>query len=121
MHEMSIAMQLIDQVKLNAEKSRMTRIDRVELEVGAMLMIVPEALDMAFQVLARDTIVEGAELMQTEIPLEAECRACGKVFEANVENFACPACGKADVRFKEGRDIILKSITGETLKEGAEP
>ncbi|MFH2001426.1 MAG: hydrogenase maturation nickel metallochaperone HypA [Planctomycetota bacterium] len=118
MHELSIATQLIRQVMEHAVQSRLVRIDEVELEVGALQMIVPDALDLAFQVLSKDTLAEGAVLRLVEVPLKAECRTCSRLFTATIESFQCPSCGQADAEIVMGREIILKSITGQVDEEG---
>lgn len=83
---------------------------RVELTVGQMRLVVPEALEMAWQVLSDGTIAAGAELAVVETPMEARCRHCGLQFAPRIDNYLCPGCGLADVDILAGDDIILKSV-----------
>jgi hydrogenase nickel incorporation protein HypA/HybF len=121
MHEMSIAEALVRQILRVAQENRLARIDRVELEVGALQLIVPEALDLAFRMAVRDTVAEGAELVQEEIAVEAECRACGHRYEPDPEIFLCDRCGRAEPKILRGRDIILKSLTGPEIGKDEAP
>jgi hydrogenase nickel incorporation protein HypA/HybF len=86
------------------------RVERVELAVGEMRLVVPEALEMAWQVVSEGTIAAGAELAVVEMPMEARCRRCGRRFAPRIDNYLCPGCGLADVDILAGDDIILKSI-----------
>jgi hydrogenase nickel incorporation protein HypA/HybF len=114
---MSIAEALLRQILPLAKENRLARIERVELEVGALQLIVPEALDLAFTMACGDTIAEGAVLLQEEIPVEAECRACGHHYKPDTELFQCDRCGKAEPEILRGRDILLKSLTGPEIEE----
>ena len=110
MHEMSIAEGLLRAVLDAAGTCGARRVQRVELAVGQMRLIMPEALDMAWQVLSEGTIASGAELAVVETPLEARCRRCECRFAPRIDNYLCPACGLADVEILAGNDIILKSV-----------
>ena len=110
MHELSIATQILETVLAAAAEHGAVRVEEVELEVGAMRLVVPEALDGAFEIAAEGTVAEGARLKQTEIPPRATCRHCGRAFEPKLDDFLCPACGQAEVEIVGGNDIILKSV-----------
>jgi hydrogenase nickel incorporation protein HypA/HybF len=121
MHEMAIANDLIQQILSAARENKATRIVDVELEVGVQRLIVPEAMELAFEVLSRGTVAEGAGLKLVEIPAAAQCRACGLRFEPRIDYYVCPRCGEADVDLVAGNDIVLKSLSCETEEEAAEP
>ncbi len=114
MHEMSIAEGVLSAVLDAADGCGARRVDRVELIVGQMRLVVPEALVMAWQVISEGTIAAGAELAVTETPMEAQCRRCGRKFAPRIDNYLCPGCGQADVDILAGDDIILKSVICET-------
>ena len=115
MHEFSIATQLMKQVLAVAEENQLAAVEEVELEIGALQMIVPEALEMAFEALRVDTCAAGARLVQRETPVKARCNECDHLFEAEIDQFQCPQCKKADIEVEAGRDIILKSVSGPPM------
>jgi hydrogenase nickel incorporation protein HypA/HybF len=119
MHELSLATALIDLVLAAAGRNGLVRVDEVEVDVGAMQLVVPEALEAAFAAVSADTIASGAVLRQIEIQARARCRSCGRGFEPEIQVYVCPGCGKADAEIVSGRDIILKSITGREEQEVA--
>lgn len=49
----------------------------VTLEVGKLAAVVPDSLRFCFDIYAKDTMIEGAELEIIEIPVRAHCRDCG--------------------------------------------
>lgn len=114
MHEMSIATHLIGEILDVARANHLVSVSEVDVEVGVQRLVVPEALQLCFEAVREGTVAEGARLRIVEVPARAECRSCGMAFEPEIDCYACPRCGLADVRFTAGADIILKSISGET-------
>ena len=123
MHEMSIAEGLIQSVLAAANQHNATRIERVEIDVGQMRLIVPDAMRLAWQVITEGTIAAGSELIVVEIPMAARCKKCGREFAPKIDEYLCPDCGQADVDILTGDDIILKSVvcdSNENAESGAE-
>lgn len=114
MHEMSVATTLLAQVLTSAEANRLTTIETVTVELGQLRLVVPEALGMAFAALATGTLAAGARLELHDIPAQARCRACGKSYAPGIDDFRCPACGRAEAEILAGDDIILRSLAGST-------
>ena len=110
MHEMSIAEQLLDSVIETAKQNDAKKIDLVNVELGVMRLVVPEALEMAFQACTKDTMADGAELIMKEVPVKIKCRKCDTEFNAEIGNFVCTVCGKASGEIIEGNEIIITSI-----------
>ncbi len=121
MHEMAIASDLIRQVVDTAEQHKATRVREIELEVGAMRLVVLDALRLAFEAVTEGTVAEGATLTLVEIPPRAECRVCEHSFEPAIDCYLCPRCEKADVKIVAGNDIILRSLSCDTNEEISDP
>ena len=113
MHEMSIATELCDQVAHAAEAHGAVRVERVVVEVGLLQLVVPEALQIAWQACTENTPLSGVPLEIVEIAPRARCRACGADFAPDVDSYACPECSVADPEILQGNDIILKTIECE--------
>jgi hydrogenase nickel incorporation protein HypA/HybF len=121
MHEMSIATALLRDVLDAAARHGVARVEQVELRVGAMRLVVPEALELAWSVVAEGTPAEASRLVITEVPMKARCRQCGGQFAPAINDFQCPACGQADADIVEGDDIILASVTCRSEEGAADP
>ena len=113
MHEMSIAIPLVQQLEALAREHDAVRVETVSLAAGQMQHIVPELLVHAFAAAAEGTCVEGAELQVTPVAIKVRCRACGHEFGTDIDCFACPQCNQADVEIVEGNEITLMSVTLE--------
>lgn len=116
-HEMSIATEIINGAIEVARQNGATRIDEVEVEIGVMRQVMPEALELAFSLATKDTLAEGAQLIMTEEKSRAQCCDCEYQFELDQYNFMCPQCQRANVRIVAGNNIILKSLTCQTEEE----
>jgi hydrogenase nickel incorporation protein HypA/HybF len=110
MHEMSLAMSLIEQVeRCLAGFSPQARVVRITLEVGRLRAVVPDAMRFSFQVVSEGTAAEGAELVLEDVPVRVRCEACDKEWNLEGILFSCPDCG-APVRTLSGRELVLRSI-----------
>ncbi len=120
MHEMPIAAAIVEQAIQAVAPHGATRIDLIEVEIGCMRQIVPEALQVAFAAVSADTIAEGARLEVIEVEMEAVCQLCGNRFQPEIDFYICPKCEQANVRIVAGNDMILKSITAQTPEESSQ-
>ena len=114
---MSIASQVLESVLSAAAEHDATAIEQVELTVGAMQLVVHEALELAWSAAVEGTAAAGAELRIVEAPIKARCCDCGRHFEPRIDNYACPDCRRADVEIIEGNDIVLTSVVCRTAGE----
>ena len=113
-------MAAIEQAIAAARNHRATKITRIQLDVGVLREIVPDAMAMAFEACALGTMAEGAKLDMREEPARSKCRKCGREFSPDLEtrSFACQGCGAADAEIVAGNEILLRSIECETDEEG---
>ena len=74
MHEMGIAMEIVDIAKASIPaEMKGARIQRVNLQVGKLSAIVADSLRFCFDLVVKDTPLEGAELAIEEVPVVARC------------------------------------------------
>ncbi len=117
MHELSIASQLVDQVIQHAQANDAIHVREVIVKVGAMQLVVPEALHTAFEAVTEGTIAEGATLEIREVQPMAKCRACRNEFSPEIGNYVCPQCGQANAQIIQGNDIVLHTIECDIEEE----
>jgi hydrogenase nickel incorporation protein HypA/HybF len=119
MHEMSVAIALLDRVLEEAAKGGLRNVTRAKVGIGALQSIEPDLLRDAFQAAAEGSSAQGAVLEVEMHPAEARCLACGHHFQPTYRDYACPACDKADIKVESGREMYLLSLSGESLDEAA--
>lgn len=108
MHELSIALSLVEAAEQAANRARAERVNYVRIEVGALSGVVPEALRFGYEVATRGTLLEGSELRIEETPLKVFCDACGTERELpRVHRFRCPGCGAATAKILRGKELEI--------------
>jgi hydrogenase nickel incorporation protein HypA/HybF len=107
MHELAIAESVMEIVSRHA---RGRRVERVELSVGHLRQVVPSALELAFELLARGTCAEGSELSIEDVAAVGRCRACGR--ETKIEWFPlqCSGCGGLDLELLAGEELSVDAL-----------
>lgn len=92
MHELTICESLFKQVEQEQRNSHFTRVRRVRLEIGHFSCLDPEALRYAFEILSRETMLEGATLEIDQPPGRATCLDCKADVELATRLSECPSC-----------------------------
>jgi hydrogenase nickel incorporation protein HypA/HybF len=110
MHELAIAESVV-RIACNHAAGR--RVTRVELKVGHLRQVVPDALAFSFALVAEGTAAEGAELDMKEIPAAGRCRRCGSEGELPGFPLACGACGSWDVDVIRGEELLVDALECE--------
>ena len=106
MHEMGITRSI---VAIVSEHAGSRKVRRVRLEIGMLSAVVPDAIRFCFDVVARGTVLEGAELEIMEIPGCARCRSCGAVVELHSLVGRC-ICGSRDLERVAGEELNIKEM-----------
>jgi hydrogenase nickel incorporation protein HypA/HybF len=115
MHELSIADALL-QIALTHADGR--RIERIEVKVGHLRQVVPDALDFAFTLVSEGTLAEGATLELDHIPAAGTCRGCGATTQFDGFPLACDGCGSLDVELVRGEELLVDALTMEGVPSG---
>jgi hydrogenase nickel incorporation protein HypA/HybF len=107
MHEVALADAV---VAIAARHAGDRRVVRVELKVGALRQVVPDALEFAFGLVAEGTPVAGAELAMQFVPAAGRCRACGTQSELLAFPLLCPGCGSANLELTQGEELLVDAL-----------
>ncbi len=120
MHEMSIAQSLLRIVEQTMRQNQVSQLRRVKLIAGRMNALVPHALQTAFDLLTRETPLQGAELLIESTPVALQCSACSRTFTPEGEEptllflARCPhCCAESGHRLTSGRELYLEYIEAE--------
>ena len=113
MHEYSLVASLLDQVESIRAEHDADRVVCVHVSVGELAGVEPELFRDAFEVQTSELWGRTVELIMDQIPLEAECRRCGRVFHVERFHFHCTYCQETDIKMLRGENIILENVTLE--------
>jgi hydrogenase nickel incorporation protein HypA/HybF len=111
MHEMSLAMNIVELVSAKAQDAGGQRVTSVELEAGTLSGVMVEALVFCFEAAARNTLAEGARLEVREVEGCGRCQGCGHSFALDSLLAQCPQCGGYGVETLQGRELKVVSLT----------
>jgi hydrogenase nickel incorporation protein HypA/HybF len=112
-HEVALANAVWRQVRAEMDRHPESRLVAVNLVAGRWSGADPESLEFALRLLVDDSAWRGAAIRIRSEPLALKCRACGRQFEPEQFDLACPACGGVDVEPIRGRDLYLESLEVE--------
>lgn len=95
MHEVSIALGMVDELERIARENNATKITLVRLKIGRMSGIVVDSLKFAFDAVKLEhPIMSSAEILIDEVSLTYQCNDCSTTFRADDIYF--PKCGNCD-------------------------
>jgi len=110
MHELSIAMSIVDIAQEEAERRDVT-IDAVYLELGPLSGVVADALLFSYEIACSGTPLEGSRLVIKEIPIEVFCQACkAQKILSSMQWFCCPECGTPTSDIIHGKELTVTAL-----------
>ena len=113
MHELAVTQSILDICLRHAEQANARRIIDINLVIGQFSSIVDDSVQFYWDIVAEDTIAQGAVLRFHRIPGEMTCGTCGHKFQPNDETFVCPICSSPKVRITKGEEFQVESIEVE--------
>jgi len=113
MHELSLALEVIDLASREAEKNRIATIMEIMIEVGNLSGVEADAFEMALDMVVKDTILENAVKKIIRITGKGRCTSCDLEFEMKNILDCCPECNCYSSEIIGGREFRVVSLTGE--------
>lgn len=113
MHELSIAMNIVDIADEETKKANANKVYEIELEIGTMSGIVLEALEFALQEAVKDSVLGNAKIKITEIQAKAKCLNCLHIFKIEDLYSPCPNCNEFKTEIISGKELRVKSLKVE--------
>jgi hydrogenase nickel incorporation protein HypA/HybF len=114
-HEVSVALAMVDELRKIAENNGARRIVNVRLKIGRMSGIVTDSLKFAFDAVKPEyPLLSSAELEIEEIPLIYRCNECGSSFDTDTIYFpSCPDCGSYNLAILSGEEQHIEKVEME--------
>ena len=113
MHETMVAQSLMSIISEEAAKQNARPVS-AKISCGTLNAVNDEVLRFAFKAVAKDTSCEGVELQIEHKPLRARCRDCGREFDVELSDPACPACENGDFDLLPDAPLIIEQISFQT-------
>lgn len=110
MHELSIAMNIVDIANEYLKKANSKRILEIELEIGTLSGVDFAALDFALNEGISNTILKDSKKKIIKISAQAKCLNCSNEFDIDFLYDQCPECKEFNFEVIRGRELRVKSI-----------
>lgn len=92
-HEISIAISIVDCVTEEFQSNGGSAIKAVHLSLGMLAGVDPQALQFCYQAACEGTCLEGSELVITTVAVVVYCPVCAtERAPASTQQLACPQC-----------------------------
>ena len=112
MHELSIAISLVDWAVEEAEYRRgMAKVTAIHLKLGPLAGVIEEALISAFEMARAGTVLEESTLVIKQVPVVLACPTCGRDQPAvSPREMACAVCGTITGDIVTGRELEVFAL-----------
>ena len=110
MHELSIAMNIVEIVDEHCRRENGSEVSAVELEIGKLSGVVVEALHFALESAKAGSPMQNAIIEVHTIEGKARCTLCGHPFETLEYVNLCPVCNSFSCEIIQGKEMKVKSI-----------
>lgn len=110
MHELSIALSILDFVEEEAE-TRGAQIEAIHMKLGPLSGIVKEALLSAYDLARENTPFAGCRLVIEEIPIVVYCQNCKAQRSIHsIQCFSCSECEAPVSEIVQGRELQVVAL-----------
>jgi hydrogenase nickel incorporation protein HypA/HybF len=107
MHEMSITQGIIE---LCLDHSGGRRVCSLDIEIGELSSVLPEAIEFCFEACSRETLLEGARLNIIRIPGTGRCLDCHREMPLTDLYGSCEQCGSSRMIILTGEELRVREI-----------
>jgi len=111
MHELSIAISIVEVATEQLERHGGKWVEAVHLRVGPLSGVIKEALESAYELACEETPLAGSRLIVENVPVEILCGKCGgpQAVES-IQRMCCKVCGTPSSQIVRGRELELFSM-----------
>src|SRR5437867_3754582 len=111
MHELSIALSMIDGVLEHAKQHGDAHVEAVHLKLGAFSGVDRDALEFSYGVACEGTPLQGSRLVIEQTPIVIFCSGCGvERTLPSVQPMCCPKCQEPAYDVRGGRELEITAL-----------
>ena len=111
MHELSIALSIVEGVLEEAEKRGGPAVCAVHLRLGPLSGVDKQALLFAYPLACEGTPLQQSQLVIEDVEVELHCPKCAcNRKPPSVQELICPVCGSAEARVITGGELDITAF-----------
>ena len=119
MHEVSVVSDIVSAILKELERYSVERVEEVTLVIGDMTNLGEEQMEFAYEIVTKDTELEGSKLVIEHERIRVTCNECGyegevKMLESDygehtIPILSCPKCN-GKVKVIAGQTCMVKNL-----------
>jgi hydrogenase nickel incorporation protein HypA/HybF len=111
MHELSIAVSMVERILEESESRGGLRIEAVHLRLGALAGVDESALLFSYEIACEGTALAGSRLLIEPVTLLIYCDTCRAEHKPlSLYELACPHCHTPGQTLLQGRELEVTSL-----------
>ena len=111
MHELSIAMSIVELAEEELAGRSGASIQAVHLKLGTLSGVSREALESCFEMACFESPLAGSRLVIEEVPVTVHCPNCAEVRQIDsIQLFRCPVCGIPVSEIVSGKELAVMAL-----------
>jgi hydrogenase nickel incorporation protein HypA/HybF len=111
MHELSIALGIVDGVEEELTRHEVARVSKVHLRLGPLSGVVKEALLFSYELACEGTRLEGSKLEIEEVPILLYCGRCAQECPAvSQQQLTCAICDTPSADIRRGFELEVFAL-----------
>ena len=111
MHELSIALSIIEGAQEEAVRQGDAHVEAVHLRMGPLSGVVREALMFSYDLACEGTPLEGSRLVIDEVPVTFFCARCGEERSpVSIMRMCCPVCDMPAGEILTGSELEIAAL-----------
>lgn len=114
MHELTITQSLLEIALRHGKQANASRITDLYLVIGDLSSVVDDSVKFYWDIIAKDTPAEGAELHFQRKATEILCLDCDLRYHPGDKIMTCPNCSGTNIKILSGEEFFLEAINIES-------
>jgi hydrogenase nickel incorporation protein HypA/HybF len=111
MHELSIALSMIEQISEESERQGGFVVEAIHLRIGVLSGVDRNALASAYELACEGTPLEGSRLVVESVPLVIRCTGCGQERSpSSPTQLCCRQCETAAQEVIQGKELEITTL-----------
>jgi hydrogenase nickel incorporation protein HypA/HybF len=111
MHELSIAMSIVEMAEEESERRGGAKISAVHLQLGLMSGVAKQALLSSYEMACESTVLVGSRLIIEEVAIQVFCPKCDAQRKIqSIQWFCCPECGTPTPEVLHGKELQVVAL-----------
>lgn len=111
MHELPITEGILKIVNEEADKNNVKKVVSIKLVIGELTGILPQCIQLYFDLLSKGTKAEGARLIIKKVSVRKKCLICSS--ENDIEVNCCRFCKSRQLKLTGGKEFYIESMEAE--------